>query len=70
MAYLAVTPKGQHFAVFTGVLIATVASFAVGSFILKLYPVKEFQSEESAEDFDWDWDEEETELESVPVPAE
>jgi PTS system mannitol-specific IIC component len=58
-AYVAVTPKGQHFAVFTGVLIAAVASFAVGSFILKLYPVKEITSEDAADDFDWDWDEEE-----------
>jgi len=44
-AYLAVTPPGQHFAVLTGVLIAAVASFLAGSFILKLYPVKEFDSE-------------------------
>ncbi|RME69608.1 MAG: PTS mannitol transporter subunit IICB [Chloroflexi bacterium] len=58
-AYLAVTPKGQHFAVFTGVLIAAAASFLVGSFILKLYPVREIESEDAAEDWDWDWDEEE-----------
>jgi len=66
-AYLAVTPKGQHFAVFTGVLIAAVASFAVGSFILKLYPVKEIESEDTAEDWDWDWDEEE--VGSAAAPA-
>lgn len=40
-AYLAVIPKGQHFAVLTGVLIAIVVSFLVGSFILKIRPVKE-----------------------------
>lgn len=49
-AYLAVTPPGQHFAVLTGVLIATVASFLAGSFILKLYPVKEFDSEEELDE--------------------
>ena len=39
-AYLAVTPRGQHFAVLTGVLIGAVAAFLVGSFILKVKPVK------------------------------
>lgn len=39
-AYLAVTPKGQHFAVLSGVLIGAVASFLVGSLILKLRPVR------------------------------
>jgi PTS system mannitol-specific IIC component len=68
-AYLAVTPRGQHFAVLTGILIATAASFVVGSFILKLFPVKEFQSEEEAEDWDWDWDEEEAEMEDAAVPV-
>lgn len=57
-AYLAVTPYGQHVGVLGGVLIAAVASFLVGSFVLKLYPVKEFDSEEEAEE--WDWDTEET----------
>lgn len=55
-AYLAVTPKGQYFAVLTGILIATVASFVVGAFILKVYPAKEIDSEEDVED--WDWEEE------------
>ncbi len=40
-AYLAVTPKGQHFFVLGGILIAAVASFLVGSFLLKVMPVKE-----------------------------
>jgi len=48
-AYLAVTPPGQHFQVLTGVLIATVASFFAGTFILKLYPVKDVESEEEEE---------------------
>jgi PTS system mannitol-specific IIC component len=47
-AYLAVTPPGQHVGVLGGVLMAAVASFLAGSFILKLYPVKEFDSEEEA----------------------
>lgn len=66
-AYLAVTPRGQHFAVLTGILIAAVASFLVGSFILRLYPVKEFDSEEEAGE--WSWDEDETELEGATAPA-
>lgn len=40
-AYLAVIPKGQHFQVLTGVLIGAVVSFLVGSFILRVNPVKE-----------------------------
>ncbi len=54
-AYLAVTPPGQHFGVLGGVLVGAVASFLVGSFILRVYPVKETEAE--------------TELESVQVPA-
>lgn len=45
-AYLAVIPPGQHFAVLTGVLIGAVVSFLVGSFILRIRPVRE---EEAAE---------------------
>jgi PTS system mannitol-specific IIC component len=45
-AYLAVIPKGQHFAVLTGVLIGTVASFLVGSLILRINPVPEEEAEE------------------------
>jgi PTS system mannitol-specific IIC component len=40
-AYLAVIPPGQHFQVLTGVVIGAVVSFLVGSFILKLNPVRE-----------------------------
>jgi len=39
LAYLAVIPRGQHFAVLTGVLIGTVVSFAVGAFLLRIRPV-------------------------------
>ncbi len=40
-AYLAVIPRGQHFAVLTGVLIGAAVSFGVGAFILRVRPVKE-----------------------------
>jgi PTS system mannitol-specific IIC component len=49
-AYLAVTPPGQHFGVLTGVLIAAVASFGVGSFILKVYPVRDPEAEDELEE--------------------
>ncbi len=49
-AYLAVTPPGQHFAVFGGVLIAAVVSFVVGAFILRVYPMKDIESEEELEE--------------------
>lgn len=58
-AYLAVTPPGQHIGVLGGIVIAAVASFLTGSFILKLYPVKEFDSEEEATEWS-------SEPESVP----
>jgi PTS system mannitol-specific IIC component len=45
-AYLAVTPPGQHIQVLGGVLVGVVASFLVGSFILKVYPVRKVESEE------------------------
>ena len=48
-AYVAVTPPGQFFPVMIGVLIATVASFFVGFFILKLFPVREVEYEEELE---------------------
>ena len=44
-AYLAVIPPGQHFQVLTGVAIGAVVSFLVGSFILKLNPVREETAE-------------------------
>jgi PTS system mannitol-specific IIC component len=40
-AYLAVIPRGQHFAVLGGVVIGAVVSFIVGAIILKLRPLKE-----------------------------
>jgi len=48
-AYLAMTPKGWHFQVLTGVLIGTVASFAAGYVLLKRFPVAESESEEAEE---------------------
>jgi mannitol PTS system EIICBA or EIICB component len=48
-AYLAVTPRGQHFAVLTGVLIGAVVSFLVGAFILRVRPVREEEEEEVGE---------------------
>lgn len=48
-AYLAVIPKGQHFAVLTGVAIGAITSFLVGSFILKVRPVREEESEENSD---------------------
>jgi PTS system mannitol-specific IIC component len=44
-AYLAVIPRGQHFAVLTGVLIGAVVSFLVGAFILRVRPVREEEEE-------------------------
>lgn len=46
-AYLAVIPKGQHFAVLTGVAIGAVVSFLVGSFILRVRPVREEEAVEA-----------------------
>lgn len=46
-AYLAVIPPGQHFQVLTGVLIGAVVSFLVGSFILRVRPVREEEPEET-----------------------
>ena len=45
-AYIAMTPKGWHFQVLTGVLIGAVASFLVGVLILKRFPVKEEETVE------------------------
>jgi PTS system mannitol-specific IIC component len=44
-AYIAVTPAGQHLGVFLGVAVGAVASFLVGSVILRLYPVKQSEEE-------------------------
>ncbi len=49
-AYLLVIPKGMHFAVLSGVLVGAVASFLVGSLILKVFPVpKKVTGEEEPE---------------------
>jgi PTS system mannitol-specific IIC component len=48
-AYLAVIPRGQHFPVLGGVLVGAVVAFLVGTFILKVRPVKE-EAEEEEED--------------------
>lgn len=48
-AYLAVIPRGQHFAVLTGVLIGIVVSAAVGVVILRFRPVREEEMEEEME---------------------
>jgi PTS system mannitol-specific IIC component len=45
-AYLAMTPRGWHFQVLTGVAIGAVASLAAGYFLLKRFPVKEEAPEE------------------------
>jgi len=45
-AYLAVIPRGQHFAVLTGVLIGAVVSAIVGSLLLRVRPVPEEPSGE------------------------
>ena len=45
-AYLAVIPRGQHFAVLTGVAIGAVVSFLVGAFVLRVRPVQEEEEEE------------------------
>jgi PTS system mannitol-specific IIC component len=48
-AYLAVIPPGQHLGVLGGVFVGAVASFLVGSLILKVYPVKETEEEAAME---------------------
>jgi PTS system mannitol-specific IIC component len=48
LAYLAVIPPGQHFQVLGGVLIGAVVTFLVGSFILRVNPVREEEGEEEA----------------------
>ena len=44
-AYLAVTSAGQYVGVLGGVAVGAIASFLVGSVILKVYPVKETEEE-------------------------
>ena len=47
-AYLAVTPKGQHLPVLGGVMIGAAASFVVGTFLLKISPIKEDAADAAA----------------------
>jgi PTS system mannitol-specific IIC component len=44
-AYLAVTPPGQFVGVYAGVATGAIVAFAVGSLILKVYPVKQSEEE-------------------------
>lgn len=48
LAYLAVIPRGAHFAVLGGVLVGAVASFVVGTLILRIFPVRVTEEEEEA----------------------
>ena len=48
-AYLAVTPPGQHLGVLGGVAVGAVASFLVGTFILRVYPVRQQETEPTAQ---------------------
>lgn len=48
LAYLAVIPRGGHFAVLTGVFVGALVSFLVGALILRLRPVREEEAEEEA----------------------
>ncbi len=45
-AYLAVIPRGQHFAVLGGVTLGIIASAIVGILVLRAFPVKEIGEEE------------------------
>jgi PTS system mannitol-specific IIC component len=45
-AYLAVIPRGAHFAVLGGVLVGITASFLTGSVVLRIFPVRESEEEE------------------------
>lgn len=59
-AYLAVTPRGAHFVVLTGVAIGAVVSFLVGAAILRARPVRELGEEEETGPGMWD---------EAPAPA-
>jgi PTS system mannitol-specific IIC component len=48
-AYLAVIPRGQHFAVLGGVLLGAVVAAAVGALLLRVRPVREEEEEEDME---------------------
>jgi PTS system mannitol-specific IIC component len=51
-AYLAVIPRGQHFAVLGGVTLAIIASAIVGILVLRAFPVAEMGEEEEEEEED------------------
>ncbi len=51
-AYLAMTPKGWHFQVLTGVLLGAIGSFLIGIFLLKRFPVKEILEDTEEEELD------------------
>jgi PTS system mannitol-specific IIC component len=46
-AELAMTPRGAHVGVLSGIFLGAVASFLVGSFLLKAFPIKEEEAEAS-----------------------
>ena len=58
-AYLAVIPRGQHFAVLGGVFLAVVAAFLVGSIVLRAYPAKDVGED----------DDDDVEEESLGIPG-
>ncbi len=62
-AYFAVIPRGQHFAVLTGVAIGALVSFLVGAFILKMRPVRVEEEEPATQAVD-------VELSAVPGLAD
>ena len=47
-AYLAVTPPGQHLGVLGGVAVGAIASFVVGTLILRVYPVRQQEPDTAA----------------------
>jgi mannitol PTS system EIICBA or EIICB component len=49
-SYIAMTPKGWHFQVLTGVLIGAVASGLVGYVLLKRFPVAEIEEQEAEQE--------------------
>ncbi len=48
VAYIAVTPRGSHIGVLSGVLVGTVAAFLVGVLILKAFPIKTAAGEDDS----------------------
>ncbi len=56
-AYLAVIPRGDHFAVLGGVVVGIIGSFLAGSLILRLFPVREAETEADEQ------------MDAEPIPA-